>query len=92
MRTGEYGKFYWCIKSSPSGDGEIYVKADRLEVTGAGTLIAWGGYRATEETLIPAEQQPVLLLAAGHWTVAYAASIHDGSAVAVEHREGEVIR
>jgi hypothetical protein len=30
------------------------------------------------------------MLASGHWTAAYAASIHDGSAVAVERWKGEV--
>ena|SRR5271163_5318483 len=88
-----YGSSYWCIKSPASEDGDVYVKADRLEVTGAGALIAWGGARKSYDAAPTADQQePVLLFAAGHWTAAYAASILDGSAVAVEHWKGEVVR
>jgi hypothetical protein len=90
--TSRYGGKYWCIKSPASEDGEIYVMADRLEVTEAGALIAWGGNRAKSDAPGPDMQIPVLVLAAGHWTVAYAASILDGSAVAVEVWKGEIDR
>jgi hypothetical protein len=40
--ANEYGTHYWCI----TGDGApVFVYGDRLEVTGCGALIAWGGYR-----------------------------------------------
>jgi hypothetical protein len=88
-----YGSKYWCIKSTASKDGEIYVMADRLEVTDAGALIAWGGHRAeSSDAPSPDVQIPVLVLAAAHWTAAYAASTFDGSAVAVEHWKSEVVR
>ena len=91
--TSKYGSKYWCIKSKASKDGEIYVMADRLAVTEAGSLIAWGGGRSKSgDTPIANKQIPVLILASGHWTSAYAASVFDGSAVAVEHWEGEVDR
>jgi hypothetical protein len=83
--------FIGASKGTASPDGEIYLKADRLEVTEAGALIAWGDHRdKTSEAPGPNMQAPVLVLAAGHWTAAYAASILDGAAVAVEHWEGEM--
>jgi len=91
--TSKYGSKYWCIKSKTSKDGEIYVMADRLAVTEAGTLIAWGGNRSKTTDAPSADRQiPVLMLAAGRWTAAYAASTFDGSAVAVEIWKGEVDR
>jgi hypothetical protein len=44
--VSRYGNKYWCIKCTASRDGEIYLMADRLEITEAGALIVWGGYRA----------------------------------------------
>jgi hypothetical protein len=89
----KYGSKYWCIKSKASKDGKIYVMADRLVVTVEGSLIAWGGHRSKSKEVPPAEMQiPVLILAAGHWTAAYAASTSDRSAVAVEHWKGKVDR
>jgi hypothetical protein len=88
-----YGSKYWCIKSAASEDGELYVMADRLQVTEAGALIAWGGHRnKSSEAPAPETQIAVLVLAAGCWTAAYAASIMDGSPVAVEHWKGEAVR
>jgi hypothetical protein len=85
-----YGKKYWCIKGTASRDGEIYLMADRLEVTGAGALIAWGGYRAKTNDA-PNPDTPVLALAAGSWTVAYEAEATDGTPLAVEHyKRGQV--
>jgi hypothetical protein len=89
----KYGEFYWCIKVTASEDNDIYVYADRLEVTVTGALIAWGGNRNKGgEDQGPDMRKPVLMLAAGHWTAAFAASTFDGSAVAVEHWGGEVER
>lgn len=34
--ASRYGNKYWCIKCTASRDGEIYLMADRLEVTGPG--------------------------------------------------------
>jgi hypothetical protein len=91
--TSKYGRRYWCIKSKASKNGEIYVMAHRLAVTETGTLIAWGGGRSKHADAPSADKQiPVLMLAAGNWTAAYAADLLDGSAVAVEHWEGEVVR
>jgi hypothetical protein len=90
--TSRLGRFYWCIKSALSDDGEIYVMADRIEVTKAGALIAWGGSRRkTSDAPQPDAQIPVLVLAAGSWTAIYAASHFDGAAVAVEHWKGKVL-
>jgi hypothetical protein len=37
------------------------------------------------------KDHPVLVVPAGSWSGVYAASVLDGSAVAVEHWEGEVV-
>jgi hypothetical protein len=75
------GRNYWCIKTGLSDDGEIFVAADQLDVTSGGALIASLNQPSTRITLI---------LAAGTWSAAYAASTDDGSAVAIEHWEGGI--
>ena len=77
-----HGRNYWCVKTPLSEDGEIFVIADQLDVTNGGALIA---SRNQPRTI-------TLILAAGAWSAAYAASTEDGSAVAIEHWEGEVRR
>lgn len=90
--TARWGGKYWCIKSAESEDGEIYVMADRLQVTEAGALIAWGAHRTKSSAApTPETQMPVLILAAGRWTAVFAASVIDGAAVAVEIWKGEVV-
>ena len=86
MQPDGYGKYYWCVKTGLSKSGEIYVYADRVEFTATGDVIFWAD---------PAGKRPLtanLTIAAGHWTAVFAASCLDGSAVAVMHWEGEVIR
>jgi len=80
--AGRHSVDYWCIKTDQSSDGEIFVVADRLDVTGCGALVA---SRSGQP-----HQTISLILAPGTWTAAYAASTHDGSPVAIEHWEGEV--
>lgn len=74
---------YWCIKTDLSDDGEIFVSADQLDVTSCGALIASRNQARTNV---------ILILAPGTWSAAYVASTADGSAVAIEHWEGEVKR
>lgn len=78
-----HARNYWCIKTSLSDDGEIFVSADQLDVTGGGALIASHNHPRNRITLI---------LAPGTWSAAYAASTDDGLALAIEHWEGEVKR
>ena len=75
----KYGKCYWCIGSPDAPDGEIYAYADRIEVGHSGELML---IRQTE---------PNLILAPGRWRFCYAASVLDGSAVAVEHWTGQIV-
>src|SRR5215471_4143624 len=89
--TDRDGRRYWCIKTDLSSDGEIYLVADRLEVTSDGALIALDGRRNIHGANF-VEERSVLVMAAGSWTAAYAASEIDGSAVAVERRQGGVTR
>jgi hypothetical protein len=89
--TLRYGARYFCIKTPAAPDGEIYVMADRLEVTPVGALIAWGGFRRQGRDLEEGEAGLICLtLAPGQWTAAFAASLIDGNAIAVEHWKDEV--
>ena len=81
MDPTQYGKYYWCIKSDLSENGDIYVFADKLKVTPNGDLICIGE-----------DGPPVLALAAGHWKAFFAADVIDGAAAAVQHWKGEVKR
>jgi hypothetical protein len=92
-----YGNFYWCVKTKLSKSGEIYVNADRVEFTASGGVIFW----CDPTTRLPAAADdesfcqtanPNLALAAGQWLAIFAASCLDGSAIAVDHWEGEVVR
>lgn len=78
-----YGDYYWCVKTSLSENGEIYLYADRASIE-AGVL--------TFSRLRGEEFEPTLVLAPGQWTACFAASLLDGNAVAVEHWKGEVVR
>jgi hypothetical protein len=78
----KYGNFYWCIKTKLSSNGEIYVHADSVSVTENGSL----------QMQTKKEFAQNLIIAQGQWTAVFAASLLDGSAVAVEHWKGEVQR
>jgi hypothetical protein len=87
QRTGgpsDYGRYYWCVKSDLSDDGEIYVMADDVRFLPSGGVVFFSMDEGTEKTR--------LAFAPGHWTAVYAASCLDGSAVSVEHWKGEVVR
>ncbi len=83
--SDKYGRFYWCVKTSQSQSGEIYVHADAARVQDDGTLVFY------QEPDVDRTELINLALASGTWTAVYAASVVDGSAVAVEHWDGEVI-
>ncbi len=82
----QYGGKYWCIKvlKGISANGEIYVHGDEVTVTSSGALVV--------NRVKDGIRQPNIVIAAGDWVCIYAASITDGSAVAVEHWAGEVCR
>ena len=79
--TAKYGKFYWCVKSSLSQNGEIYVMGDTAQVTECGALVITTSKECGSN----------LVIAPGKWTAVFAASLIDGAAVAVEHWKGEVL-
>ena len=74
-----YGRYYWCVEMS--GGAEVYLHADRLEVTHVGALVAWCDTPGIDLT------QPFQVFACGvgMWRHFFAASVIDGCAVAVEH-------
>lgn len=86
--SSKYGRFYWCAKVSKdvSTDGEIYVMADDVEIDEG--ALRFVQYREENETKI---ERVNLLIPPGKWLAVYAASVVDGSAVAVEHWAGEIL-
>lgn len=77
----KYGKHYWCVKTNLSKNGEIYLMADRVEITQRGELLFW------RDGDSPAVN---LAISLGNWKAYFPASMMDGSAVAVEHWAGEI--
>jgi hypothetical protein len=87
--TEKYGRYYWCAKvlEDVSPDREIYVQADTCKILPNGELVFYGHTKEKSE-----DERPInLALAPGKWYAVYAASVLDGAAVAVEHRQGEVV-
>lgn len=98
-----FGTKYWCIKVTRtiSGDGEIYIHADRVEIS-SGDLFAFSDYEIPAKTEYgttgpdyegKATREPpicTLALARGSWTAFFAASCMDGHAVCADHWSGEI--
>lgn len=83
-RPEKYGRYYWCVKSDLSQDKDIYLYADIVSVNKNGDLI-FSKIKENDEHHIR------MCFAKGHWKAFYAASVMDGSPVAVEYWKGEVI-
>lgn len=91
-----YGHKRYCIKvpKTVSKNGEIYLCADEVRFNPDGSVIFLGYYWDTEVHPWVKEDEELrvtLALAPKNWTAIYAASCFDGSAIAVESWEGEVI-
>jgi len=86
--TSRYGRFYWCVKvpKDLSKDGEIYLMADDVRVQDGALVFVQRGEKEAGVDRVN------LLIPAHKWLAVYAASVLDGSAVAVEHWSGEVLR
>jgi hypothetical protein len=82
--AARYGRYYWCIKSGLSENGEIYVYADEVRYLPSGGVLFVGHDVDHESTN--------LALAVGQWSAVFAASVWDGHAIAVEHWKGEIAR
>lgn len=80
MNPEHYGDKYWCVKTSLSLNDDIYVHGNDAFVLDSGALV-----------LVGVGDVPVLTIAPGEWKACYAASVLDGSAVAVVHWKGEVV-
>ena len=83
-RPEKCGRYYWCVKSNLSEDGEIYLHADIVSINKNGDLI----FSKVKENN---EHHIRMCFAKGYWKAFYAASVMDGSPVAVEYWKGEVI-
>src|SRR5262249_50135886 len=82
-----YGSHYWCIKSTLAQDGEIFLNADRIEVSPFGALLCYGAFSSTWERtdVDDARRIPLVAFAPGQWLAFFAASCMDGHAIAVAH-------
>ena len=92
-----YGNKYWCVKvpKTMSKNGEIYVFADdvRFQQDGSVLFMGYGWDTSVRPRVKTREELAVnLALAPKNWTAVYAASCMDGSAIAVEHWAGEIVR
>ena len=81
----EFGKFYWCVTvpSAIARAGQIYLYADRVEVTPAGDVLFWRAPGIGEQ-----QDHLNLSLARGCWYTVFAASMLNNQAVAVQQWEG----
>ena len=80
--TVRYGRRYFCAKTAT---GEIYVMANRAEITAHGDLLFWGTFQADYDKPDDGQEILNLALSAGQWSSMYAASLMNGDAIAVEH-------
>ncbi len=80
----DYGSYYYCVKSPLSEDGDIYTFADEVRFTPTGGVLFLRKDQGGEWVN--------LAIAPGQWKAVFSASCWDGSAVAVEHWRGEVVR
>jgi hypothetical protein len=82
--SGRYGDYYWAI-GLPDGR-EVFVLADRVEVSGTGALMCWQDqHTTTDGSKEPRDTpMPTLGIAAGQWTCFYAASVLGGDPVAID--------
>ena len=91
VTNNNYGQYYWCVKviETLSPTKEIYVFGDKVEVNSNGDLIFWNISHGEAS-----EENPIqnIAMAKGTWLAFFVASVIDGSAVAIEHWEGEVER
>ena len=77
------GNLYWCIKTDLSKEtGEIYAWADEVRIDQGSLVLIYHHTRG---------ERVNLAFAPGSWQGIYSASMMDGSAVAVEKWEGEVV-
>jgi hypothetical protein len=97
MSEANYGKKRYCVKvpKTVSKGGEIYLYADEVRFQPDGSVIFLGYFWNTEtRPRVKANEElgVNLALAPKSWTAVYAASCLDGSAVAVDIWDGEVVR
>ncbi|MFD8520931.1 hypothetical protein ACFV2D_13070 [Streptomyces capillispiralis] len=83
MSPSNHGRYYWCIQLDDEKGTEVYANADKANFLPDGTLQLVQVKGAEEETN--------LAFASGHWRFVYAASVMDGSAVAVHRWPGQIV-
>ncbi|HEV8714710.1 MAG TPA: hypothetical protein VGX03_18005, partial [Candidatus Binatia bacterium] len=75
--------FYWCVGTTEQGQNgkpvEAHVMADNIQITAGSALVLLRGDKTVN-----------LAFAPGAWQFVYAASVLDGSPIAVEHWPGQV--
>jgi hypothetical protein len=88
-KPSDYGSSYHCIGLADGN--EVLMHADRIMFTPNGDLHAIGRFRGGEDEE-QRQETTLAAFAAGQWKFHYAASVLDGSAVAVEHWPGQISR
>ena len=85
--AARYGEWFWAVGLPDGREAMCY--ADRVEITAQGALLLWRETELAnpdtfERTPLPGSRL-MLALAPGGWLTVYAASVLDGSPVAIEH-------
>jgi hypothetical protein len=85
MPAQDYGQYYWCVKVTKdiAKAGEIYLHADDVLTTQDGA-VRFVQKKDDGQAVV------MLLIPSGKWRAVYAASVLDGSAVAVVHWAEEI--
>lgn len=83
MSAQNYGRYYWCVKTTLLGKGKMYLFADEARILQDGTLVFVQIKENGQEIF-------TLSFAACNWDLFYAASVIDNHPVCVEHWEKEV--
>lgn len=79
-----YGTFYWGIYTKETEGDCIYLYADTVNVAPDGSLVF------TSQSEKNPEKQTRFIVASGKWTIVFAASMMDGSPVAVDHWKEQI--
>jgi hypothetical protein len=79
----QYGDGYWCVGLA---DGtEVHAHADEVRVESSGALVLVRAPKGEKA------EQVNLAFATGQWRFVFAASTHDGHAVAASHWPGQIV-
>lgn len=85
--SGSYGQYFWMV--GVPGGRQIAIHADAIEVDANGALHAMVHSKQPDEKTGEVRTYAGFGLSAGHWEYYYAASVLDGTAIAVDRVHSE---